>query len=163
VIFLVPGDPLQPRRVDEHFAAEADAARDAGWTVALVDHDALQRPDGADSATARVPADGHALYRGWMLRSQQYAAFAHALARRDIALCTSTAQYQRAYELPGPYPIMATLTPPLVWTIGDSRDAFHTARVHLGAGPAVRDFTKSMKHHRHGAAVIPDLADADAS
>jgi ATP-grasp domain, R2K clade family 3 len=164
VILLVPCDPLQPRRVDDHFAAEADAARDAGWTVVLVDHDALQRPGGADPVIARVPAGGHARYRGWMLRSEQYTAFADALSRRDITLCASPAEYQRAHELPGWYPTMQSLTPPSVWTIGDGRDAFDAARVQLGAGPAVlRDYTKSMKHHWHEAAFIPDLADADAS
>lgn len=164
VIPLVPRDPLQPRRVDDHFAAEAGAARDAGWTVALVDHDALQRPHGADPIIGRVPARGHALYRGWMLRSEQHTDFADALARRDINLCTSPVQYQRAHELPGWYPTMESLTPPSVWTIEDSRDAFDAARLQLGGGPAVlRDYTKSMKHRWHEAAFIPDLADADAS
>jgi hypothetical protein len=38
VLLLVPADPLRPRRADEHFAAEAAAARDADITVALIDH-----------------------------------------------------------------------------------------------------------------------------
>ena len=38
VLLLVPADPLRPRREDEHFAAEAAAAREAGWDMALVDH-----------------------------------------------------------------------------------------------------------------------------
>ena len=67
VLLLVPADPLRPRRADEHFAAEAAAARDAGITVALIDHDALADPDGAGRAVARVPGPGAvAVYRGWM-------------------------------------------------------------------------------------------------
>ena len=58
VLFLVPADPLSPRRADEHFAAEATAARDAGLTVALIDHDALADPGGAQRAVARVPDAG---------------------------------------------------------------------------------------------------------
>ena len=51
-----------------------------------------------------------------------------------------------------------------MWTIGDGRDAFDAARLQLGGGPAVlRDYTKSMKHHWHEAAFIPDLADSEAS
>ncbi|WP_327011973.1 hypothetical protein OHA72_49170 [Dactylosporangium sp. NBC_01737] len=34
MMLLVPADPLRPRRPDEHFAAEADAARAAGLGVA---------------------------------------------------------------------------------------------------------------------------------
>jgi hypothetical protein len=49
-------DPLNARRVDTHFTAEADAARAAGGTVTLIDHDALLRGD-ADAAVQRVPRD----------------------------------------------------------------------------------------------------------
>ena len=85
MIVLVPADPLRPRRPDEHFAAEADAARAAGLDVAVVDHDALTSGDGAGRAVARVPeAAGPAVYRGWMLRAGQYAAFADALAERGV-------------------------------------------------------------------------------
>jgi hypothetical protein len=50
----VPSDVLHPRRPDEHFAAEADAARVAGLEVALVDHDALTRIDGVGQAACRL-------------------------------------------------------------------------------------------------------------
>lgn len=66
MILLVPSDVLRPRRPDEHFAAEADAARACGIEVALIDHDALTTPVGADQAVRRVPADDDAVYRGWI-------------------------------------------------------------------------------------------------
>ena len=73
VLLLVPADPLRPRRADEHFAAEAAAARDAGH-VGRIDHDALAGPDGAGRAVARVPGGGGAaVYRGWMLNNRSTA------------------------------------------------------------------------------------------
>ena len=45
MILLFPADVLRPRRVDDHFAGEADAAREAGFPVALVHHDAAARGD----------------------------------------------------------------------------------------------------------------------
>jgi hypothetical protein len=72
MMLLVPSDVQHPRRVDEHFAAEAGAARDAGHQVVLVDHDALAAGD-AHRAVRGVPADAVAVYRGWMLDSQRYA------------------------------------------------------------------------------------------
>jgi hypothetical protein len=116
VILLIPADPLRPRRPDEHFAAEADAARALGIEIALVDHDALTRPDRAEQATSRVRATGEGCYRGWMLRSEQYAAFEHALRQRGVALRTGHAQYRQAHELPGWYPTLAAVTPLSVWT-----------------------------------------------
>ena len=98
-MLLIPSDVLAPIRPDEHFAAEAAAARDAGIEVALVDHDALTQPDGAGQAAARVPSgEDDAVYRGWMLTSQQYAAFAAALSQREVMLRTTACAYRRAHE-----------------------------------------------------------------
>ncbi|MDG4798192.1 ATP-grasp domain-containing protein [Micromonospora sp. WMMD1082] len=163
-MLLVPADPLRPRRPDEHFKAEAVAAREAGLDVAVVDHDALTRPGRVDEAVALVPAGGEAVYRGWMLRSEQYAALAEALARRGVTLRTSPEQYRRAHEMPGWYGAVVALTPTSVWTRGDLRADFDRVRVELGTGPAVlRDYTKSMKHHWYEAAFIPDLADGETA
>lgn len=94
MLLLVPADPLRPCRPDEHFAAEATAARNVGHDVALIDHDALAEADGAEQAVGRVPAggDGPAVYRGWMLTSGWYAAFADALTAKGVTLRTSTAR-----------------------------------------------------------------------
>jgi hypothetical protein len=163
MLVLFPSDVLRPRRVDEHFAAEADAARAAGHRVALVDHDALSR-GATDQALERVPAFATAVYRGWMLDSASYALFADGLAGRDIRLRTSAEQYRRGHELPGWYPKLAAFTPASVWTAGTDRAAFDAARAELGTGPAVlRDYTKSMKHHWHEAAYVPELADGKAA
>jgi hypothetical protein len=165
VLLLVPADPLRPRRVDEHFAPEAAAARDAGHHVALIDHDALAEPDGAERAVARVPdGGGVAVYRGWMLPSVQYAALANALTAKSTNLRTSPAQYRQAHELPGWYQALAPVTPPTTWTAGDAEQDFRTACARLGPGPAVlRDYVKSMKHYWHEAAYIPDTTDHAAA
>ncbi len=101
-----------------------------------------------------------AVYRGWMLRSERYAAFAEVLAERGVVLRTGAEQYRRAHELPGWYADLAAVTPATAWTHGSSRADLDRARVELGAGPAVlRDYTKSMKHYWDEAAFIPDLGD----
>ena len=168
-MFLVPSDALRPRRPDEHFAEEARAARDAGVEVALIDHDTLTRgcatgpadaAGGAEAAVARVPAGTDAVYRGWMLSSGRYAALARALAARGVTLRTSPEHYRRAHELPGWYAAIRGATPETVWTDGDDRHAFGRACGELGPGPAVlRDYTKSLKHHWHEAAFLPDVSD----
>lgn len=164
VILLVPANPLRPRHPDEHFAAEAQAARAAGLGVAVVDHDALARGEDARRAVASVSGSGTAVYRGWMLRSEQYRALAEALAERGVVLRTDGKQYRRAHELPGWYGALAAVTPPSVWSTGSERADFDRARTELGAGPAVlRDYSKSMKHYWDEAAFIPDLEDGAAA
>ncbi|GAA4607180.1 ATP-grasp domain-containing protein [Actinoplanes octamycinicus] len=163
-MLLVPGDVMRPRRPDEHFAGEVAAARAAGIEVAVIDHDALARGGPADAAVARVPAGTGAVYRGWMLRAEQYRALAEALDRRGVGLRTSPERYRRAHELPGWYAAAAGHTPESVWTIGDARADFVAACAELGSGAAVlRDWTKSMKHHWDEAAYLPDVADPDAA
>ena len=112
VIVLFSADMPQPRRLDEHFAVEAAVAVAAGATVALVDHGALTEPGGALRAVARV-GDGaaEAVYRGWMLSSAQYAAFAAALGARGVTLRTDAGQYRKAHELPGWYRALEGVTP----------------------------------------------------
>ena len=157
---LFPADVLRPRRVDEHFSGEADAARSAGCPVALIDHDAAARGD-AGGAVARVPAGATAVYRGWMLSSSRYAELDTALASRGVRLRTDAEQYRRAHELPGWYDALSAFTPTSLWTTGTDRHDFDTIRAELGPGPAVlRDYSKSMKHYWHEAAWIPDLTDA---
>jgi hypothetical protein len=117
-MLLVPADVLNPRRVDEHFAIEADAARAAGYDVALIDHDALVRGGDPRRAVAGVRGSTTAVYRGWMLSSQQYAAFAAALGDRGVRMRTTADQYRRGHELPGWYPALAELTPVSMWTVG---------------------------------------------
>ncbi|WP_447007837.1 ATP-grasp domain-containing protein [Saccharothrix isguenensis] len=163
MMLLVPADPLRSTRPDPHFTAEAAAARDAGHRVALVDHDLLARGE-AERAVVEVPGSDDAVYRGWMVRSERYAAFADALARRGAVLRTTAGQYRGAHELPGWYDHFKGLTPESAWTDGFDREGFERARERLRSGPAVlRDYTKSMKHHWHEAAYIPDLADAEAA
>ena len=165
-MFIVPSDPLRPRRADPQFEPEATAAREAGLPVALVDHDALTRPDGVAEAVGRVPSGGggDAVYRGWMLRSEQYAAFAAALHARGVELRTRPEQYRRAHELPGWYAELIGATPDSRWSVGPTRADFERCCVELGPGPAVlRDYTKSMKHYWHEAAFIPDVADLEGA
>ncbi|WNV84658.1 ATP-grasp domain-containing protein [Umezawaea sp. Da 62-37] len=163
MLLLVPSDPLRPNRPDEHFAAEAVAARAAGVAVGLVDHDLLVRGE-AGRAVVKVPAGGDAVYRGWMVRGERYAEFVEALGRKGVSMRTSAEQYRRAHELPGWYGGLAAVTPESVWTAGFGREGFDRARERSGAGPVVlRDYVKSMKHYWHEAAFIPEAGDGEAA
>lgn len=165
MLLIVPADPLNPRRVDEHFRGQAEAARDAGIDVARVDHDVLSRAGMAAAEAVRgVRASDDAVYRGWMLTGGQYAAMAAALAAREVTLRTGAEAYRAAHELPGWYDALADVTPESVWMDGTDPTEFEALCGRLGSGPAVlRDFVKSMKHYWDEAAYIPDVADAAAA
>lgn len=154
-------DPLNPRRVDPHFAREAAAVRDHYGNLVMIDHDALRRGDVAQ-AVQRVPPDlGPAWYRGWMVTSAQYGALAAALKERGTPLLTHPEDYRRAHELPGWHDTFAGLTPASVWqplpprTVPD--DLAELVRP-LSPGPAVvKDYVKSRKHEWDEACFVPDV------
>lgn len=161
MLLLVPSDPLAVRRADPHFAEEAEAARELGWVVALVDHDALERGLAGGALPRRLPdAPQSAVYRGWMLRSEQYTSMATALADRGVVLRTDPVQYRGAHELPAWYGVLAPVTPRSVWTRGPDLEDFIRCCRELRSGPAVlRDHVKSLKHSWDEAAYVPDVAD----
>ncbi|MGY0236033.1 ATP-grasp domain-containing protein [Longispora urticae] len=166
---LYCADPLHPRRVDPHFAAEADTVRALGGTVALIDHDALLAGD-PGAATRRVPRDlGPAWYRGWMVPTRHYPAWETALAARGTVLLTGADRYRSAHELPGWFDAFAAVTPASAWrplapgaavTVEDV--AALAARLPAGPG-LVKDYVKSRKHEWATACHIPDLADTAAA
>ncbi|KAB8164691.1 hypothetical protein FH609_018520 [Streptomyces sp. 3MP-14] len=162
---LFPCDPLNPRRTDGHFAAEARAVRERGGTVALIDHDALLAGDAA-GAVARVPRGlGAARYRGWMIPVDDYAALAVALAARGAELLTTPDQYRSAHQLPGWYGVFAAHTPASRWLAcapgevpAEAELARLAAELPAGAG-IVKDWVKSRKHEWDTACHVPDLRD----
>ena len=164
MLLIVPSDALRATRPDEHFRPEVEAARAAGVEVAFVDHDALSGGEAESGALTRMPPSSDAVYRGWMLHSEAYAAFAAAAERRGVIMRTSPAAYRRGHELPGWYDAFRALTPETVWTDGADRDQFLAGLSEFAGGPVVlRDYTKSMKHYWHEAALIPDATDTDAA
>ncbi len=157
---IVPCDPLNPRRADPHFADDFDAARAAGWTVGLIDHDSVVAGR-AGAALARVGRhDGPLLYRGWMIDAVAYAQLADALAGRGLRLRVSPERYRAAHELPGWVDLAVGLTADTVWAPGLELSVLDALAFRLGSGPAVlRDFVKSAKHHWDEAVFVPDVAD----
>ena len=159
----MPSDPLRPRSPDPHVAPEARAARELGIEVALLDHDAACAGDAA-AAVARVPGSDDAVYRGWMLRSEQYAAMEVALRARGVTLRTSADAYTTAHELPGWYAALSAWTSQTVWSTGPSPDDVVGLCARLATGGAVlRDYVKSMKHYWDQACLIPDVEDPAAA
>ena len=164
MLLLVPNDPLRPRRPDEHFGAEARAARDMGIEVALIDHDAACHGDADEAVRFLSKASTDAVYRGWMLRSEQYAVVAAAAESRGVSLRTSPADYQAAHELPGWYQAFQSLTPLSAWLRSPGADGLDGVLQMLPAGPAViKDYVKSMKHYWSEAAYIPDVRDLESA
>ena len=162
-------DPLQPRRVDEAYSAEFDAARRASIRVSLIRFEALVYENDAGAAVAGVPAaEGPTLglYRGWMLTVSQYALLYAALQERAITLINSPEQYAHCHLLPLSYPGIADFTPHTVWVASEdfALAGLPALLKPFGTRPIIiKDYVKSRKHKWTEACFIPNAADTDAA
>lgn len=160
-------DPLDPRAVEPDFADEVEPARSAGFSVTRLDHDDLDRRIDPASALrkARLDDTGNAVYRGWMISADAYAALFTTLADRDIVLLTTPEQYAACHHAPGSYAQLAEWMPRTAWLpIAELDDAERRREVlaQFGAVPLViKDWVKSQASgYWREACFIADTTDA---
>jgi hypothetical protein len=159
-------DPFNARKPDPAYDAEATAALDLGFDYHLVSYERLvdeRDPAGAVRRVPEQPAPALAVYRGWMLRPEQYGQLFEALAARRLTLVNDPAAYALCHELPRWYPLLEPWTPVSTWLATHappSADELDTLLRPLGGGPIiVKDFVKSRKHEWAVACYIPDSND----
>lgn len=164
--FIFCADPLTPTAPDAMYAAEAAAVAHAGGAVDLIDFEQLVHDRNPRAATRRVFAADPpelAIYRGWMLRPDQYLQLYDALSAKGLHLINTPAAYRHCHYLPESYPIIATATPKTVWLPYDSRTTIDKVLAILapfGDQPVIlKDYVKSRKHEWHDACYIPDAQD----
>lgn len=165
---IFPSQPFEPRIVDSAFAREQRDAAAAGLATALVDSDAIDEGR-YDAAVRGITSTGEtelAVYRGWMMRVEDYAKLHEALTRRGVVLVNSPEQYRSAHHFPDGYPHIAGHTPKSVWTTTGAEVDLDTLMSLLGvfgrSSLIVKDFVKSQKHYWHEACFIPDASDREA-
>lgn len=92
---LFCSDPINPRQPDTAFGAEVEAARACGIEILRVDHEALDHAHDARKAIRYIPKAGSlsAVYRGWMLRADDYRLLYDALTAAGIVLVNTPEQY----------------------------------------------------------------------
>ena len=147
---LFCNDVLQPSRVDQAFAEEAESARQNGFEIALLDFEKLS-DEQAEAALRRVRSvEKNVVYRGWMLRPALYEKLFSALQERGATLVNTTAQYRHCHYLPESYDIIARQTPRTVWLPLTGEIDFDDIMAKLeifGDKPlVVKDYVKSRKH-----------------
>jgi hypothetical protein len=162
-LILFPCEPFNPRQIDPDFEPERQAAKGALLDTALINHSRVV--EGAATAAVGLTPEGggDAVYRGWMLRPNQYEAMHAALLARGITLINTPEQYRTCHYLPESYPWIDEHTPSSVWfRIEGSLDMAPLARSLAPFGDSslvVKDYVKSQKHYWNEACFIPKASD----
>ncbi|MGF9697322.1 ATP-grasp domain-containing protein [Paenibacillus sp. MABNR03] len=167
MIIIYGSSPLDEKKVDESYEEEYECTKQLGFEVGLINLEDLmvnQRPDLATKRLRNAPEPEDVLYRGWMLKPQEYARLYEALALKDLYLINTPEQYKHCYYLPESYEKIKGHTPRSVWVpmseVKDSPDAIQTAVSQFGEQPIiVKDYVKSRKHEWKEACFIPSAVD----
>lgn len=163
---LFCADPLASRKPDSTYQEEYQAAGDAGFKRGMIVLEDLIYSGNAASAVRGIPFSDSpipAIYRGWMLKPEQYTALYDELLKRGIHLITSPDAYRHTHYLPESYPIIAQNTPKTTWLSMASQTPMSDILAQLnefGDQPVIlKDYVKSQKHYWHEACFIPRASD----
>lgn len=159
---LFPASSMSPRQPDDAFLTECDAAKEAGFKVAFL---GLESFFGAEpSLRGLEDGPGTVMYRGWMLKEDDYRRMEVALTALEKVLVTSTSQYLYSYHFPNWYKDIEEMTPKSTWIPQEDfgpilkLDTILPTMAFNQFGPKsliVKDYVKSRKHEWFDACFIP--------
>ena len=159
VNYLFCNHPLYPRKVDEDYEAEYQAAG-LNHPCALISYEDFE--DGKLSLYGEE-ISGLTVYRGWMLKPEKYRDLYECLEERGIILINTPEEYERYHLLPGWYEDFKDETSASVWTESSNlADVMHVVR-YLEGAYVVKDYVKSRKHEWYDACFINNIRDKDTA
>lgn len=168
-VILFCSDPLESHEADHAFSREATAARKLGLVYELIDFEALVLDHDCVRAVRRVKPRQEptaAIYRGWMLKPDQYAELHESLSAKNVRLINNPAAYRHCHHLPESYAVIESHTPRSVWMklTGElsMEVVMELLRPFGSAAVIVKDFVKSRKHEWNEACFIPSASDRGA-
>lgn len=165
-------NPIEPKRPDDLFQVEWDAAKEHGFECSLLDFEALVNGSDPVLATRKIDAGSasnpeEAIFRGWMLSPTKYAPLYDCLLGKNLKLINDANLYKHCHYLPEWLPELSERTPK---SVSLSLSSGQQAPVDLikqmlstfNQGPVVvKDYVKSEKHRWKEACFIPSASDFD--
>jgi hypothetical protein len=155
--------------VDNDYAHEFASAKENGFATHLFSYEHLTKGRDAILATSSIAPSStpqKIIYRGWMLKLDQYALLYSTLLAKNYQLINSPVEYRNCHYLPDSYPFIHAYTPKTVWLPVhnlqvDDDQVFDAIEVFGNSPLIIKDFVKSQKHYWDTACFIPSATDKD--
>lgn len=155
--------------VDTDYEDEYVAAKQNGFTTHLFSYESLTKDNDAEFSTRRIKHSEtlqKIIYRGWMLKPNQYAFLYHSLLTKNYKLINSPTEYQNCHYLPDSYKFINGHTPKTIWLKVQKQqvnydELFNDIETFRNSPLIVKDFVKSQKHYWDTACFIPSATDKD--
>lgn len=138
--FVMPPDGIQPSIIEGHFRPQAACLQQRGFTVSIVRDDVFT----SRAEIRGIPIGASVVYRGWMVRPDEYQQFESAVNAAGATLLTSAEAYQRTHYLPNWYSLLADCTAETVVLDATVDLVAELARLNWG-NYFLKDFVKSLK------------------
>jgi ATP-grasp domain, R2K clade family 3 len=151
--FLYPCDPFEKKKPDEAYEEEFIAAQTAELACSLYSAEDF---DGGEFKPRPSFAEGEAVvYRGWMLKPDDYAELHAAIEVKGGVPLTSITQYRHCHYLPEWYHVCEDVTPKTIFLKRD--DDFPSILAEKGwSAYFVKDYVKSLTTSRGSVAKSVD-------
>lgn len=165
VIFCDSG--FSPKEVDYMYADEFESAKENQISVSLISFEEVKKGN-IESAIKRVKESEEktiGVYRGWMLKPNQYQKFYDGLLQKNIELINNPTQYKLCHYLPESYELIKDYTPKSTFKSLNRKFDINEFKDELsvfGNKPIViKDYVKSQKHYWKEACYIPDASNSE--
>ncbi|MEO5684920.1 MAG: ATP-grasp domain-containing protein [Chitinophagaceae bacterium] len=166
---LFCSNPLDNKTVDFDYQDEFAAATQNSFTIHLFSFENLTEDKDAEFATRKIKKSETSkiiIYRGWMLKPNQYVLLYNALLNKNYQLINSPTEYQNCHYFPDSYRFISGHTPKSIWvTINNQQVNYDEVLSEIetfGNFPLiVKDFVKSQKHYWDTACFIPSATDKE--
>jgi len=163
VIFCDSG--FSNKEVDYMYAEEFKSAKEKGIQTSLISFEELKRGNTQTSLKRVQPSNELAtgIYRGWMLKPNQYELLYNALLEKNIQLINNPQEYKFCHYLPESYETIKEFTPLTTFKALASEfrlEDFANEINEFGDKPIViKDYVKSQKHYWNEACFIPTASE----
>jgi len=165
IIFCDSG--FSPKEIDYMYAEEYEKATHNSISTSLISFEELKRGN-VESSIKRVRANENqelGIYRGWMLKPNQYEMLYKSLLEKNIRLINNPTEYKFCHHFPDSYATIKDYTPISTFKEVKSKfdiDDFENELAVFDDKPiVVKDYVKSQKHYWQEACFIPDASDRE--
>jgi hypothetical protein len=145
MIFLLPSEPFDHKKVDYSFMKEYNSIITLGYNVSLFDHDRFVTNGEFVSNFDFKKKSQSVVLRSWMLNIEQYHNLWTILKEKGFNIINNPTEYSNCHHLPEYYKWVERLTPKAVWTDDLSDESLIDLRSKIQGDVILKDYVKSEK------------------
>lgn len=141
---LFPSSYFSDKKIDEELKAEYNAAAETGlFDIVLFSYDKWFN-EGVLRLNKHIEKTVSAIYRGWMMKPEQYMSFYNELKSQNIDLLTSPDSYELFHIFPNIYPSLEQDTAKMIVYSDGEKVSLEEVKNSFDKF-MVKDFVKSVK------------------